>query len=68
MSAHTRKPSRDAGEELPSLDKAMGRLAARRDELLPWLTPEGLAALADLAAQGVPEINGPEIMHLPDED
>ncbi len=36
--------------------------------LPPWLTPEGLAALAALAAQGVPEINGPETMRLPDDD
>ena len=67
MSAHSRPLQMDVGEALPSLEEAERRLAAYRDETLPWLTPEGLAAIAELVGQGVPEINGPMEMRLPDD-
>lgn len=54
--------------ELPSEEEVAERFAALRARgLPPWLTPEGLAAIAELVGQGVPEINGPMEMRLPDD-
>ncbi len=72
MKAHLRGVSGDDTDDgLPSLENAAKRLAALADAgPPPWLTPEGLAAMAALVEQGVPEINGPANLRLPpvDED
>lgn len=62
-------PQEADDDGLPSEAEVARRFAAMRAAgPSPWLTPEGRAALAELAAQGVPEINGPETMRLPDDD
>ena len=56
---------------LPTESEVRERFAALADAgPPPWLTPEGLAAMAALVEQGVPEINGPANLRLPpvDED
>jgi hypothetical protein len=57
-------------DDLPSLEAAEARLAATRDGItLPWLTPEGLAAMAEAIASGIPELNGPiDRTDLPDDE
>ena len=44
----------------PTLGEANKRLAATRGQLLPWLSPDGLEA-----AQGLPEVLGPETYRKP---
>jgi hypothetical protein len=61
MSGRSGVPVVEAVEEtLPSLEEADARLAAHRlRPLPPWLTPEGLSAMAEAVASGIPEMNGP---------
>ena len=61
MSADTEPPTAEADEtDFPSLEGARARLAAfRQQPLSPWLTPEGLAAMAEAVASGIPELHGP---------
>ncbi len=59
MSANLTLPVVD-DDDLPSLEAAKARLAATgKGPTLPWLTPDGLAAMAEAIASGIPEINGP---------
>ena len=61
MSTDSRlRPARTQEKALPSLEEAEARLAAhRRRPTPPWLTPEGLAAMAEAVEGGVPEVSGP---------
>lgn len=61
MSVKSSVPVVEADEEtLPSLEEADARLAAYRlRPLPPWLTPDGLAAMAEAVASGIPEMSGP---------
>jgi hypothetical protein len=61
MNAHEKLPVADDDDEgLPSLEAVEAMFAAsRHGPLPPWLTPEGLAAAAEAAARGIPELNGP---------
>jgi hypothetical protein len=64
MSAQERPSVADDDEDrLPSLEEVEALYAASRNGPLPpwltWLTPEGLAAMAEAVASGIPELNGP---------
>ena len=59
MKAHGLRQFTDEDGGLPPWDVVEARLADR-SKPLPWLTPEGLAALAECARNGEPEISGPE--------
>jgi uncharacterized membrane protein len=48
------------GNTLPSVAMAKARLAAGdRAASLPWLTKDGVTAMAEAVEGGVPELNGP---------
>lgn len=75
MSALDRLATVDHEDDgLPSMEEVEARFAAsRHGPLPPWLTPEGLAAMAEAVASGIPELSGPvdkadPLADLPDRD
>lgn len=52
--AKSRRPN-SAAASIPTIEEARARLKAARGRPLPWLTPEAFEA-----AEGVPEVIGPE--------
>jgi hypothetical protein len=55
----------DAEDGLPPMAEVERRFAIVANYHPPWLAPEGMAALAALVVQGVPEANGPETFVMP---